>query len=68
MPGDIIQIASGHKIPCDCIMLRGYCTVNEAILTGESLPVNKVALQEYSNNEMSYLYSGTHCIKTSPDS
>lgn len=44
VPGDIFHIKSFSKIPCDAILIDGSCVVNEAILTGESIPINKKAL------------------------
>jgi P-type Cu+ transporter len=39
--GDLILIRTGEHVPTDCKILWGDCTVNEAILTGESLPIEK---------------------------
>jgi len=39
--GDLILIKSGEQIPADCKILWGDATVNEAIITGESLPLTK---------------------------
>jgi Cu+-exporting ATPase len=39
--GDLILIKSGEQIPADCKILWGEATVNEAIITGESLPISK---------------------------
>lgn len=44
VPGDIIVIESHTKISCDCILVDGACVMNEAILTGESVPVNKTGI------------------------
>ena len=44
MPGDIIEIPDNSIIPCDLILLNGSCVMNEATLTGESIPVIKNAL------------------------
>lgn len=44
VPGDIIVVESHTKLSCDCILVDGACVMNEAILTGESVPVNKTAL------------------------
>ena len=40
-PGDLLQVNEGDKIVADGIILEGETTVNEALLTGESLPVEK---------------------------
>jgi cation-transporting P-type ATPase 13A2 len=38
------EAAEDHSLPCDCVMLVGTAVVNEAMLTGESLPVAKTAV------------------------
>lgn len=39
--GDIIRILPGEQIPVDGKILAGSTSVNQAILTGESLPIDK---------------------------
>jgi len=39
--GDIIVVRPGEKIPVDGIILEGYSTVDESMLTGESIPIDK---------------------------
>jgi len=41
--GDLILIKSGEQVPIDCKILWGDVQVNEAIVTGESTPVHKIA-------------------------
>jgi Ca2+-transporting ATPase len=42
LPGDIMKLEEGKKIPADGIVLQANdLTVNESILTGESVPVDK---------------------------
>lgn len=38
---DIIQISAGDKVPVDGIIIEGTSYLDEALLTGESLPINK---------------------------
>jgi P-type Cu+ transporter len=40
--GDLLLIRSGEQVPADAKILWGEGQVDEAIITGESLPVNKV--------------------------
>jgi P-type Cu+ transporter len=40
-PGDLVLIKSGEQVPADCKILSGNGSVNESIITGESLPVAK---------------------------
>ncbi len=39
--GDIVIVHPGEKIPVDGIILEGYSAVDESMLTGESLPIDK---------------------------
>ncbi|HSK33557.1 MAG TPA: copper-translocating P-type ATPase, partial [Propionicimonas sp.] len=41
--GDVVRIRPGEKIPVDGVVVSGTTTVDESMLTGESLPVDKVA-------------------------
>ena len=39
--GDLVLIRSGEQVPADCKILWGDVLVNEAIITGESVPLSK---------------------------
>ena len=39
--GDLVLIKTGEQVPMDCKILWGEAQVNEALLTGESVPVLK---------------------------
>lgn len=39
--GDIVQVRPGEQIPVDGEVIEGYSTIDEAMVTGESLPVKK---------------------------
>ena len=38
---DIIYLTTGNQIPSDCVLLEGFCEVNESLLTGESKSIKK---------------------------
>ena len=42
LPGDWLQVNEGDKIPVDGTVLKGSADVDESMLTGESLPANKI--------------------------
>jgi P-type Cu+ transporter len=39
--GDLVLIRTGEQVPADCKILSGDATVNESIITGESMPITK---------------------------
>ncbi|KAF9182149.1 ATPase Cu transporting protein 7A [Haplosporangium sp. Z 767] len=40
--GDILLVNAGGRIPCDGLLWKGNTMVDEAMITGESLPVQKI--------------------------
>lgn len=47
VPGDIF--IPKNELFCDVVLLNGEVYVNEANLTGESIPIGKFALEKYSH-------------------
>jgi len=41
IPGDLVVVRSGQLVPVDGLIVRGNATLDEATLTGESMPVFK---------------------------
>ncbi|HLO02835.1 MAG TPA: heavy metal translocating P-type ATPase, partial [Symbiobacteriaceae bacterium] len=41
MPGDLVLVRPGEKVPVDGEIVEGHSAVDESMLTGESLPVDK---------------------------
>lgn len=39
VPGDMVLLAAGAAVPADCVVNEGRIEVDQAALTGESLPV-----------------------------
>eukprot|EP01083_Nonionella_stella_P030298 83088_1 len=77
-PGDIVSVTRSTKdsvCPCDILLLQGTCVLNEALLTGESTPQIKEALDPHSfednldllgAHKNNYVSGGTHILQTVP--
>jgi len=57
--GDIINVRPGDNFPVDGVVVRGQSAVNQASITGESLPIDKI-----ENDEV---YAGTQNLSGSLD-
>ena len=61
--GDLVLIRSGEQVPADGKILWGEASVNEALLTGESMPVEKKAKDMLVGGSL--LVSGTVKVQVS---
>ncbi|MGI6009946.1 MAG: heavy metal translocating P-type ATPase [Ruminococcus sp.] len=46
---DVLRVLPGETVPVDGVILSGQTSVNQAVMTGESLPVDKAAGDEVSS-------------------
>jgi cation-transporting ATPase 13A3/4/5 len=44
VPGDVIVVKAGLKLPCDAVLVNGCCVVDDSELSGESVPLLKDSL------------------------
>lgn len=83
VPGDIVSLVRSPNdslVPCDIVLLRGSCIVDESMLTGESVPQMKEPMElEFDkgtdwkfdadgNGKLHLLYGGTKIVQHSAPS
>ena len=65
--GDHIRVRPGEKIPVDGILIEGHSTVDQSMLTGEPIPIEKTVNDRVIggtlNKTGSFLYRATHVGK-----
>lgn len=47
--GDVIRVLPGETVPVDGMILSGQTSINQAVMTGESLPVDKTVGDDVSS-------------------
>ncbi|KAK4688093.1 manganese-transporting P-type ATPase, partial [Tremellales sp. Uapishka_1] len=75
VPGDLVSVLRTKPdsgIPCDLLLLRGTCIVNEAMLSGESTPLLKESIELREGTDLldmngsdrnNVLFSGTKALQ-----
>ncbi|SHO44436.1 heavy metal translocating P-type ATPase [Anaerocolumna xylanovorans] len=67
--GDLLRVLPGEIIPVDGIIKEGQTSINQAVMTGESMPVDKAAGDEVSSGTVNQFGSfDMEAVKVGEDS
>jgi len=78
LPGDLCSVLRNNEnnpLPCDMLLLRGQCIVDESMLTGESIPQMKEPIENIDEStifdlerhgKLHVLSAGTKIVQHTP--
>jgi len=68
--GDLVVLSEGDRVPADAVVISaGNLSIDESLLTGESVPVRKMAgnadaeLRRPGGDDLPFVYSGTMVVQ-----
>ena len=67
--GDVLRVLPGETVPVDGVILSGQTSINQAVMTGESLPVDKTTGDSVSSGTVNQFGSfDMRAVKVGDDS
>ncbi|EER03922.1 P-type ATPase, putative [Perkinsus marinus ATCC 50983] len=65
--GDLLKVEEREPLPCDGVVVEGSVIVNESMLTGEPMPIQKFSVDDIDDAEITKkntAYAGTMCMQS----